>query len=283
MRVVTVFKDEFKRSSWIIFIVLGCMLLVGAMLTEKIEEVTDYILVSSGWFNEDVNVVSWYLPVAALLALSQKRTRKDDFWGSMPYTADSLYLLRLAYGLMFIAAVGVVQMLLSAAIMHKNAFIIEDLRYIGLRINGVYDFPRFMLVNGGAYILASTICTLVNNHAVAAAFGFFASLMPEMLFTPYNWITGEYWHLIEYFSDLKYVIAFGINDNVNDYVYQYGVPVYLCIIAAMLFIGAYVNRKTAERGNSKVFYNRFVKVIYIILCVLFALNVFETLFLQGGF
>lgn len=283
MRVVTVFKDEFKRSSWIIFIVLGCMLLAGAMLTDRIEEAADYILVSSGWFNENVNVVSWYLPVAALFALSQKRTKKDDFWGSMPYTSDSLYLLRLAYGLIFIVAVGVLQMLLSAAVLHKNAFIIEDLSYIGLTIKGAYAFPMFMLVNGGAYIIANTVCTLVNNRGAAAAFGFFAALMPEMLFTPYNWITGDYWYLMEHFSDIKYVIAFGLNDDVSDWVYSYGVPIYLVIIAAMLFIGIYANRKTSQRGISRVFYNKAVKVIYIILCVLFALNVFETLFLQGGF
>lgn len=283
MRVVTIFKDEFKRSSWIIFIVLGCMFLAGGVFTEKIKEAVDYVFVCSDWFYEEVNVVSWYLPVAVLLALSQKRNKTDDFWGSMPYTSYSLYLLRLAYGLIFIAAVGAVQMLLSAAILNKNAFIVEDLSYVGIKIRGAYAFPMFMLVNGGAYILSNTVCTLVNNRGAAAAFGFFAALMPEMLFTPYNWITGDYWHLIEDFCDIKYAVVFGEGYNISDWVYSYGVPIYLVIIAFMLFIGIYANGKTAQRGAVRVFYNKAVKAIYIILCVLFVLNVFETLFLQGGF
>jgi hypothetical protein len=245
-------------------------------------------LVNYSWYNMDINTVSWYLPVAFFLAISGSRSKKDDFWNSMPYTANELHALRLAYGVGFIAIVGLIQLAVSALIIHKYAFFAEDLSYIGytLTMNGVYNYLMFLLVIVGGYIIASTIYSLADNRIAASAMLFFIALMPELLFVPILWITGQYSDILGDVSQVKYLIAFGVgvgDYDVNTAVYKICVPLYLVIIAFMLWLGFYVNKKNHSSGNCKIFYNKVVKVVFIALSVLFALNVTETLFFQGGF
>jgi hypothetical protein len=80
---------------------------------------------------------------------------------------------------------------------------------------------------------------------------------------------------------VKYLIAFGDGageSDVNTAVYNIAVPLYLAIIAFMLWLGFYVNNKNHSSGNCKMFYNKVVKAVFIALSALFALNVIETLF-----
>lgn len=281
MRALVVFRDELKRSSWIIFIVLGCMLFDAMELVRSFNYNFEY-MIGAGWFDGRVNTVSWYIPVAILLALCQSRGARDDFWGSMPYTAKSLYILRLVYGICFIAAVGLVQLALSMAVSSKYAFVIEDLSYIGLKIEGVYAYPMFLLVNVGAYLIANTVYTLVNNRITASAMLFFISIMPEMLISPISRLNdGGYPQILENICELKYLIAFGINDGCDVRGLSYAI--YAVVIIFMLYLGIYINGKNAGRGRYRLFYNMAVKVIFILLCVLFCFNIIETLFLQGGF
>jgi len=282
VRVATVFRDEFKRSSWIIFIVLGCMLLCGVSLTSVLRDSFENII-GGGWYISCVNTVSWYLPVSVLLALSQSRTKKDDFWGSMPYTANSLYILRLLYGIIFIAAVGLIQLIISALILRKYVFLMEDISYLGFELKGIYAYPQFLIINIGAYIISNTVYGLFNNRFAASAMLFFINLMPEMLFTPIQWVCQYYPEVLDALSEVKYIIAYGIGDvYVKSSVYTIGYPVYTAIIAAMLVMGLYINKKSHERGSGRLFYNKSVKVIFILLFVLFILNIMETVFLQGG-
>lgn len=279
-RVRVVLKDEFKRSSWVILIAVGCLLLCNMTLASLINK--GFInLVNYAWHGIVINTVSWYLPVAFFLAISGSRSKKDDFWNSMPYTANELHAIRLAYGVGFIAIVGLLQLAVAAVVAHKYAFFAEDLSYLGYTLNGVYNYPMFLLIIVGGYIIASTIYGLVDNRIVASAMLFFISLMPELLFVPILWITGQSLDILDYASQVKYLIVFGVgvgDSDVNTVIYNIGVPLYLVIIAFMLWLGFYVNNKNHSSGNCKMFYNKVVKAVFIALSVLFALNITETLF-----
>jgi hypothetical protein len=50
----------------------------------------------------------------------------------------------------------------------------------------------------------------------------------------------------------------------------------------MLCLGIYINERKCENGSERLFYNKAVKAVFIILAVLFGLNLIELLFLQGG-
>lgn len=280
MRVVSVFADEFKRTSWIIFVVIFCMFLSGLNIADCMNS-NFKGLIQGRWFTDWVNTVSWYLPVPLLLTLCQKRGSGEDFWGSMPYTVNGLYFCRLAYGLLFILLTGLAQLLLSCVMMHSYAFLVEDLGYLGFNTYGLYTLPLFISVNCGVYIITQTLFMLFNNRILASAAVFLLALIPELFIAPVSWFFG-YSEAMDSLCEAKYRIMYGMFDYIPDTALSTGTIIYTVFIFAMLVLGIYLNRKNNQRGNSALVYNKAVNIMLIVLVVFFALNIADVIFVQGG-
>ena len=112
---------------------------------------------------------------------------------------------------------------------------------------------------------------------------FFLALIPELLVTPCDWLGEIFLDGLEVAANIKYAAVFGVYIPyiVKD-VYTVGVPVYAAVTVIIFLIGYYVSRRNTERGNEGMFYNGIIKAVFIILCLLFALNVVDNLFVQGG-
>lgn len=284
MRVAYGLYDEFKRSSWVFMVALGCLLFGTFYLYGEVKDL--FFTVINGSYIYDIYIESilqcFYLPFALSLAFSQHRGKKEEFRGSMPYTADGLYFIRLLYGFIAIALVTLAQWLSYSLILGKCTYAAA---YLNELCGGSVAFMsplHFMVVLLGEYVMLTLVMQLVRNP-IGAAFGsFMLALMPEMLEVPYQWVTdaSPNW---EGLYRIKYAFMPGIADNMlKPQVYNTAAWIYAAILAVFVALGAYINHKASGTGNSKAFYNKGVKTCYIVLCVLFALNLFETFFLQGG-
>lgn len=284
MKTVYALYDEFKRSSWV-FLAAGCSMFFAAsslysMLMDAFYSVLNGDYLYEMYF-ENLSA-AFYLPFVILLALSQHRSKGGDFRSSMPYTADELYFVRLLYGALAILAVTAAQWLVFGLMFNRYAFILEDLKALGEDMAAFVNPLHFALVLFGEYVGVSLVLQLVSNRFAAAFACFAIGLMPEMLTAPYQWIFGEFPD-IEVFYRIKYAFIPGINDNmVKPEVFCACALAYGAIIAGLIFAGVYVNGKTNGSGRFKVFYNKGVKAVFIVLSILFALNVFDTFFIQGG-
>ncbi len=300
MRWLTVIKDEFKRTSWVILVAAVCMLICNIVLVQNVEEVYRSVMMNQ-FYAPDINIMYLYLPVSLMLALCQSRGKSDDMWNSMPYKASSLYGLRLAYGMGFIALLGIIQLCVSAAIINKYSFVMDDIAYLGYSVKGIYNYKAYCIANLGTYTIAAAYFILIRHQGAASAALFFTALMPEMLIAPIARVTDilfAFQEAVKAYNrlgieslqrglntacELKYAVMFGINAyDIKASVYGIGCFVYAALAALMLVLGFYVNKKRCDRGNDKIFYNKAVKTIYILLLVLFVYNIIETLFLQGG-
>jgi hypothetical protein len=235
------------------------------------------------WRFREFDTVSYCLPVPILLALTLHKGKEDELWSSMPYTTNALYLIRLCYGVGFIFLTGLVKLLVTWLVLQRYGCVMEDMAYLTYYPVGLYSFGRFLLVNIGAYIITGTVCRLVNNRILASIMLVLAEFVPLMLLVPIRWVTGQYWDALSQFSEVYSIISLGATSSeLNPPIRTAGTIIYIAVILIMLVLDLYINKQRSENGKTKLFYNTAVKVVYIVFCVLFLLNVIETLFLQGG-
>lgn len=284
MKTIYVLYDELKRSSWVFLVAMGCMLLGSNYIFDSLKGFYFHVLNNNYIYDVYIEniIAAIYLPFVILLALSQYRGKNEDFRSSMPYTADGLYFIRLLYGIIAILTVTVIQWAVLGLLFNNYAFVITDLKDMGVNLAVFINPLHFVLVLFGMYVFISLILQLVANRFGAAFMAFTLALMPEMLAVPYQWIFGEApgW---EGLFRIKYTFFPGICDNeLKTSVYLIGVLVYAVIVGTEVLAGMYVNRKTNGAGRSRMFYNKGVKAVFIALGLLFALNIFDMIFIQGG-
>lgn len=288
MRVVMVLRDEFKRSSWLFVILLACFFLAAADLLSVTSGTWKATVIggdASWYIYEGVysNFIPFYLIAVVLLALCQSRKRTDDFWNSLPYTAGELYVFRLLYGALVILFIAVVQLGMTAVIVNKFGFFMKDFALLGISTEYIYRTGSLIVALFGAYIIATLVYKLVNNRFAASIMLFFLALIPELLVAPCDWLGGIFLDGLEVAANIKYAAVFGIYiPYIVKNVYTVGVPVYAAVTVIVFLIGYYVSRRNTEKGNEGMFYNGIIKAVFILLCLLFALNVVDTLFVQGG-
>ncbi len=279
MRALCVFKDEFKRTSWLLLISMGLMFMCNAILISQLNSVVLNVL-TSGFLQPLIDIIPWYLPISLFLALFQ--ARNSDLLSSMPYTTTGLYCLRLLYGVVFLALAGLVQLIVLYLIFNRYSFLIEDLAYTGQSLSAVCSYPRFLIVTIGAYIIATLAFTLIKNRLFASFGLFFAALLPELFFAPLSWFFET--DFFDVICELKYNILFAKDSyiKVKPDILSLGYIVYSLVIIILFFAGMYTNKKNHEKGMDRIFCNEAVMVIYYMLLLLFALNIIDTLFIQGG-
>ena len=288
MRVVMVLRDEFKRSAWLFIILLASFFLSAVDLLSKINNTWLTIMAGGDTFwyvyeGISSNHIPVYLLSIVLLALCQSRRPTDDFWNGLPYTAGELYVFRLFYGALVILFIGVCQLVITAVICGRYEFFLKDCGLLGISCEYLYRTGAMVTALFGTYIIATLVYKLITNRFAASLMLFFLALMPELLVVPCNWLGGLFLDGLETAANIKYAVAFGVYiPYIMKDVYTVGIPVYAAVTVVIFLIGYYASRRISERGIECMFYNGLIKAVFLLLCLLFALNVIDNFFVQGG-
>lgn len=255
-----ILKAEFRRTAWVLVLGLGGSLILNYYFVNilNVSAIQTFGFGAVNLFQNNAGVVKILynfalIPIAVLLAMCQYRgKRSEEFYRSLPYSADRIYSCQAVCGLLLLCLVYIVNAVLNRLTCSRfTVAIFNEAGYINFTyMHSIY----YLFFTICTYISIFAALHIVRNRALVFLWLLILLFMPFAVDVIFDCTV-----LLEWQAEL----LLGIDGN-NAPFLIFGIMLIIVFEALLFAVGMSANRKFDGLDTKRIFYNKEIKFLYFL-------------------